>query len=281
MNSKPERFWEIDFFRGLAVLFMLVFHFAYTLDFFKLLKLSLNSGPLFYIGRSSAILFILLSGIALSLSHSKQEKKELGMIAAEAKEFRKKRFWKKGFGKFLKRGLKLFSLGLFLTAVSWIFIEERYIAFGILHFFGLSSLLIYPWLSLKHGNSFSGRALSSFFLLFSSLFFLLGGLFLWKRSFRFSALLWLGFRPEAFNSLDYFPLFPWFGVLLLGLFLGKSLYPENQRLFVFPDFSKLLPVRFFCLLGRYSLLIYFLHQPLFLAVLCLGSFLDPSLFWKI
>lgn len=255
MDSKAERFWEIDFFRGLAVLLMLAYHFLYDLDFFRLFELSMNSGPLLYMGRSSAVLFILLSGIALSISYSRPEKKEVSR--------------KKGFQKYLKRGLKLFTLGLLLTAVTRIFMEERYIVFGILHFFGVASILVYPWLPLKKGSFFPG--------LLSGLFFILGGLFLKERTFGFSALLWLGFQPEAFRSLDYFPIFPWFGVLLLGLYLGKILYPESHRLFNFPDLSGIRAVKYFCALGKHSLFIYFIHQPFFLAALYLGGLLDPYL----
>lgn len=291
MDSKVKRFWEIDFFRGLAVLMMLAFHFLYDLDFFRLLELSINSGPLLYVGRSSAVLFILISGTALSISYSRQEKenntgssftsgfqpgtrREVSEIPASKtygsdeygpEKYRKETYGSGVFRKYLKRGLKLFSLGLLLTAVSRIFMEERYIAFGILHFFGVASVLAYPLLPLKKGALLSG------------VFFTLVGFFLRERSFYFSTLLWLGFRPEAFRSLDYFPIFPWFGVLLLGLYLGNTFYPESRRLFTFPDLSEIRTVKYLCAVGRHSLFIYFIHQPLFLAALYLCGFLDPNL----
>lgn len=255
MNSKPGRFWEIDFFRGLAVLLMMLFHFLYDLDYFRLLTLSMNSGPLLYLGRSSAVLFILLSGTALSISYSKKKNGNPDPFKAPESEF----------PKYLKRGLKLFSLGLLLSAVTRIFLKDQYIVFGILHFFGTASILVYPLLPLKKGNLLSG------------LLCILAGLFLREKTFGFSTLLWLGFLPEHFRSLDYFPIFPWFGVLLLGLYLGKTLYPEGRRNFAFKDLSKNLPVKGLCRIGKHSLFIYLIHQPVFLALLYIAGFLDLDL----
>jgi uncharacterized membrane protein len=77
----------------------------------------------------------------------------------------------------------------------------------------------------------------------------------------------LGFKPSQFYTVDYFPILPWFGVVLIGIFIGNTLYPFNKRRFKIKDISQLKFVKFFCFLGRKSLIIYFLHQPILLLLI--------------
>jgi uncharacterized membrane protein len=84
-------------------------------------------------------------------------------------------------------------------------------------------------------------------------------------------LLWLGLAPEGFYSLDYLPLLPWFGVVLMGIALGDFLYHGYKRRIALPDLGGALLVRPLAFLGRNSLLIYFVHQPALIALLYLGS----------
>jgi uncharacterized membrane protein len=253
MERRSSRFWEIDCLRGFAVILMLAYHFLYDLDFFGLANIELRSGTFYYMGRGAAFLFILISGTALSISHSRDLESGLSREPAE------------NFSKYLKRGLRLFSMGLVITGVTWIFFPGQYILFGILHFFGVSAVLAYPFLKKGKEN-----------LLFS-LFFVLAGLYLNDRTFGFSALIWLGLRPEGFVTLDYFPLFPWFGVLLTGIFLGNSLYKDGNRQFKIPEADKFQLQKPFSWIGKHSLSIYFIHQPVFLGLLLLSGFLDPGM----
>ena len=81
-------------------------------------------------------------------------------------------------------------------------------------------------------------------------------------------LLPFGIHSPAFGSFDYFPLFPWFGIFLVGAALGKSLYAARRSLI-----PGRLPVTFVNLAGRHSLLIYIVHQPVILAVLYILGFI--------
>lgn len=252
MTRCVDRFWEIDCLRGFAVILMLLYHFLYDLDFFELADIQLRSGFILYAGRFSALLFILVSGIALCISHSRAFNKELNGNETES------------FSKYLKRGLKLYLMGLLLTGITWIFLPGEYIVFGILHFFGVSAVIVYPFLRYGKEN------------LFFSLFFGLSGLYLRNITFGFSSLLWLGFTPENFMTLDYFPIFPWFGVLLAGVFLGNLLYTDGKRQFKIPYDGKSPLFRLFSRIGQHSLFIYFVHQPVFLGLLFLSGLLDPN-----
>ena len=273
MYRAQGRFWEIDFLRGLAVVLMLGYHFLYDLDFFRLAEFELNSGLLSYIGRGSAEMFILVSGAALSISYSRANGPGASPSASPSASNSSSALssaltsalTSKLFRKYLRRGLKLFTLGLVLTAVTRVFLPERYILFGILHFFGVSAILAYPYLKLKEAN------------LLMALLFLIPGYWLGTRTFGFSTLIWLGFRPEHFQALDYFPVFPWFGMILLGIYLGNSLYAGGIRQFAVPALESSGAVKGFSWLGKHSLFIYFIHQPLFLALLWTAGYLDLNL----
>jgi uncharacterized membrane protein len=264
MARYADRFWEIDCLRGIAVLLMLLYHFLYDLEFFGLADIQLRSGLILYAGRFSALLFILISGIALSISHSRALNKEISRKGAESgrKETKNDGKETEKFSKYLKRGLKLYLMGLLLTGITWIFLPEEYIVFGILHFFGVSAVLVYPFLKYGKEN------------LFFSLFFGLSGFYLKDINFGFSSLLWLGFTPENFRTLDYFPILPWFGVLLAGVFLGNFLYATGKRQFEIPYTGKNPLFRLFSRVGQNSLVIYFIHQPIFLGFLFLSGLIS-------
>ena len=110
------RYWEIDFLRGVAIIMMIVFHAIFDFTFFSSYEIDLQSGFWWLFARITASIFIFLVGISLTLSYSR----------------------KKEFSKYLYRGTKIFSWGLVITLVTWIFLSQGFIAFGILHFIGLS-----------------------------------------------------------------------------------------------------------------------------------------------
>jgi len=80
--------------------------------------------------------------------------------------------------------------------------------------------------------------------------------------------MWLGFIQEGAYALDYFPVLPWFGLVLLGIYYGGVLYPEGKRSFSLKEKSNV-ATRFLGFLGRNSLKIYLVHQPIILAFLYL------------
>ena len=239
--GKWNRFWEIDFLRGIAVMAMVVFHLLFDLNYFGIYPADLYSGLWFIVGRFAAIVFIFLVGLSLTISYSKACAKNLSR--------------QNHFSKYLKRGLRIFLLGLVITLATFIFFPAGAIWFGVLHLIGISIIITFPFLRFKKLNIVLGAIL------------IIAGLYLMQFTFSFPHLLWLGFFPQNFYTFDYFPLLPWFGVVLLGIFTGNLLYPNAKRRINPETFPAVSPKNPICFLGRHSLAIYFIHQPLLIALL--------------
>jgi uncharacterized membrane protein len=251
-----RRFWEIDFLRGLAIILMIAYHFLFDLNFFGIYSLDIYSGIYWYFPRLIASIFIFLVGISLYLSYTRAE---ISGTYTRERDF---------FFKYLKRGIWIFSLGLLITLSTWIFIRSAFIIFGILHFIGLAIILQYPFLKFNQRYPYLN--------LCTALIFIAAGLYLGSFTVDFSWLLWLGFIPQNLITVDYFPLLPWFGVVSLGIFTGSILYKNYKRKFKFPELNKHLSIKTFTFLGRHSLLIYFIHQPVLIVLLYLWGVLDLS-----
>ncbi|MCG2828771.1 heparan-alpha-glucosaminide N-acetyltransferase [Methanothermobacter sp. K4] len=228
--SSSERFHEVDAMRGIAVVMMIIYHVIFDLNFLGAMELDMNSSLLWLTGRLAAFLFIFLVGVSLSLSHSRRGPGS--------------------HGHYIKRGIRIFLYGLLITAVTWIYPHEGFIVFGVLHFIGVAVIITYP---------FAGRRALS---VIAALLVLAAGM--WISGLRVDTpfFVWLGLKPHGFCTLDYFPLFPWLGVVLLGIFTGDTLYPGYRR-----RWKREFPARNHTLefLGKNSLAIYFIHQPVILA----------------
>jgi uncharacterized membrane protein len=74
MTKLSERFWEIDFLRGLAVTIMILFHFIFI--FYYISNRGFVDVFWSYFGRIASVMFILIAGVSLSLSHFRAKKTE-------------------------------------------------------------------------------------------------------------------------------------------------------------------------------------------------------------
>ncbi|MGB9936378.1 MAG: heparan-alpha-glucosaminide N-acetyltransferase [Methanobacterium sp.] len=248
-----KRFWEVDSFRGIGIMMMITFHLLFDLYYFGIYSFDVHSGFLWWFARIGAFIFVFLVGVSLSLSYSRTTIKGVQ---------------KNLFGKYLKRGIKIFAYGIVITFVTWIFIESGFIIFGILHFIGIAIILEYPFLKYKYINLALG------------LIFIAAGIYLMGFRFDFYGLIWLGFIPQNFYTVDYFPLLPWLGVVSLGIFTGNTLYENYIRHFKLPDLSVYIPIKTLMFLGRHSLLIYLIHQPILILILYLFGYLDINYFFN-
>jgi uncharacterized membrane protein len=235
--TKENRFWEVDAARGAAILMMVGYHLTYDLDTFGGYDIESTSGFWAYFADATASAFLLLVGISLSISYSRAGARR-GI-----------------FGKYLRRGLRIFAYAMALTIVFAV-LGMGVVAFGILHLIGVSIILAYPLLRYRIGNLILGVSLIA------------AGWYLRAQGVSSESpyLLPLGVVPAHLPMPDYRPLLPWFGVVLLGLFAGNVLYRGGKQPAGVPREAPLV-VKPLIPLGRNSLFIYFVHQPILIALL--------------
>jgi len=241
MQKTAKRFWELDAARGFAVVLMVIFNYAFALRYFGILAITSSNLFWFWLPRFIGALFIFIAGVSLTISYNRKKIK------------------KDVFSQYAKRGLMIFLLGIAITLVTWIFVPQEAVLFGILHLIG-SSIIIAPFFfRFKRANLLLGALI------------ILAGIYLQSFSVDTNMLLWLGLKPYGFATLDYFPLMPWFGFFLLGMFFGDVFYKRGKKMFKLHDFSDNVLVSFLTFLGRNSLKIYLLHIPaLILFLIALG-----------
>ncbi|MBE8538953.1 DUF1624 domain-containing protein [Geoglobus acetivorans] len=225
------RYVEIDFFRGIALIMMLISNFVTDLQYFA----GYDQYQMFWrmFALLTASMFVFISGVSAWMSH-----------------------FHASMSKFLKRFFRLFGLGLAITVFTKIFLEEGTIYFGVLHFLAIAGLLAIPFLKFGPYN------------LFLAIPFFAGKFLVEGLHSENLLLLPLGITPVPFFTFDYFPVFPWFGVFLLGVGTGAVFYPDGVRRFdfIFPEN----PVSgMVSALGRHTLEIYLIHQPVFASLLLL------------
>jgi len=129
---------------------------------------------------------------------------------------------------------------------------QTFVRFGILHLIAIS-MLILPFV----------RPLKEIAIILGVAIVIAGQWTVPANGFQPMAML-LGFPPIGFETVDYFPLLPWLGVILMGYGIGHFLYVRSTT------WRKYLPDTAPSAVtwpGRHSLLIYLLHQPVILCVL--------------
>lgn len=232
INSKlpaSPRLALLDLLRGLAVLAMVIFHFCYDLDYFHFVELpiTVHWGWLLF-QKMIVILFVIVAGMSLGLASQQGIK----------------------WPKFWRREMILVSCAASVSLISYWLFPDSWIFFGILHFMALASLLALPLLNLRWMLIVLGLvAIALPWLVAAPIFEL-------------KPLLWLGLNKILPITRDYTPLFPWFGLMLIGIFAGQHLgHCQWCRRITL----QALPNQGLGWLGRHSLAIYMLHQPLLFA----------------
>jgi uncharacterized membrane protein len=223
-----KRIWELDAFRGLCILGVVLVHFVYDLvDLYKIVDWQYPAWFAF-IKNWGGILFIVLSGICVTLgSHS------------------------------LRRGLVVFASGMVISAVTYgmyklnMADKSIIIWFGVLHCLGLCMIL---WPAFH-------KAPWWILLLLGVIFVYLGFHIQDLPRPETKWLMPLGLYWDGFASSDYFPLLPNFGYFLVGSVLGNLAYRKKRSLMPGVSGGKgLVGLLQWC--GRHSLWIYLLHQPI-------------------
>lgn len=236
-KTNSKRFIELDLLRGFAIVGMVFLHILWDLDYFGLVPLDMN---IYRFQGVVPLMFFLLVGVCLAVGKTKRDN-----LSIEKQKMRQQRL--------ILRGLKIFSIGMVFTTITLIVMPGRPIIFGVLQFIGISIIWSVPFLKFRSYN-----------ILFAALFILAGfivGGFVVENPTAIHLAIGLHQADAWKYMVDYFPLIPWFGVTLLGIALGNFLYCGDERRFKMPDFSERKPVAAVSWLGRHSLAIYVLHQP--------------------
>lgn len=235
MSQSSERYPELDILRAGAVLAMIAYHACFDLSFYYGYDLGMAHPLSEFVARTTASLFLLLTGICFVISFERT-----------APEMRLK--------KYLKRTTIILAGAITVTLVTWIFDPETFVVFGILHLIGVAVVMQYLLRPLKRWNVVLGVLICS------------TALFLPTGNISTPLLLPFGIMNEGFSSVDYYPLLPWLGPILIGMSLGDLLYiPKRRDAFARVDRIQLPSLLLWT--GRQSLPLYFIHQPIILLLL--------------
>lgn len=243
-DKEKIRYTEIDVIRGLAVLGMVGFHAAFIAQFF--FGIILYPGSFFWEAIPTlGNIFFILAGLSLYIGASQGKYPSLLPVIQ-------------------KSGLLLVA-GLLITCTTYLADFGGKIYFGVLHCLGLSTLISFPLLHLpKH-----------LILVSSTLIIALGMYYRYiPHPCCTPSLCWLYpcFCPTLDPMLDYHPLIPSLGFMLIGTCLGQQYYPQGRRTVAQARLaSHVFSMRGLALIGRHSLLIYLLHAPIIYALLYLMS----------
>ncbi|WP_291321478.1 heparan-alpha-glucosaminide N-acetyltransferase [Desulfonatronospira sp.] len=231
-----QRFIIPDMVRGAAVLLMVGFHFCYNLQYFQVADIDITQDR-FWTGLRSIIVgtFIFIAGMSLHLSCLKRS----------------------SWLEHLYRQKLLAACALVVSLATYPIFPESWIYFGVLHFILTARLL---------GYAFCG---------FLGLNLVMGCLAIWAGTALQSPLFdpkwinWIGFSADKPFTEDYVPIFPWIGVFFLGMAAGK-LFEQAARLNPIIQSKNGGPVaRVLAGIGRNSLAIYMLHQPVLMGTMYL------------
>lgn len=223
----PRIAW-LDRARGVAVIGMVLFHLARDLEIFGWLPRGTTlRGGWPLFSTLVAGGFLMLSGFSLWLAHGRGIR----------------------WPAFLRRLALLALAAGAVTLATWIATPDRFVYFGILHALALSAVAGLALLRLP------APALIGLAGLILLLLARLSG-----PSFDHPALWWLGLAPFPRPTLDFEPMLPWFAPFLIGMALAKL---APRRWLTRGPAAGELPAW----LGRHSLAVYLIHQPVLLALL--------------
>ena len=241
-KAPAGRYALLDELRGLDLISMMLFHICWDLVFLFGKKIPGYSGFGGYVWQQSICwVFILLSGFCVQLGHHT-----------------------------LCRGAQVFGAGALVTAVTLLFMPEDRVVFGVLTLLGsamlLTGLLEKPLRRIPPAAGFAisavlfalTRNVSAGYLGFGSL-----RLWLPQTMYVNYVTAYFGFYPWWFYSTDYFALLPWLFLFWAGYFLYGVVGRQRMEPLHRSVCSSL------GWLGRHSLLLYLLHQPVLYAALVL------------
>jgi uncharacterized membrane protein len=242
----PARLATIDALRGIAIVWMTVFHFCFDLNYFGWIKQDFYTDPFWTWQRTAIVsLFLFCAG--------------LGQATATAQGQSWQRFW--------KRWAQIAGCALLVSAGSYWMFPKSFIYFGVLHGIALMLIIVrltagwHRWLWLAGALAIAMKPLAQLaHLRWPELDFL--NLRAWN---------WLGLIDRKPVTEDYVPLLPWLGVMWWGMAAGQWLIMHRARWLAAPLPRSAGPLAW---LGRWSLSWYMLHQPVMIGALAAVQWLS-------
>ena len=155
----------------------------------------------------------------------------------------------------------VFAFGMVITLVTYFFDRDLTVRFGILHFLGISMILyglfekVIPKINYK-------VQLIIFPILYTLSDIILRNINPMKISFLFP----LGFYDKYFSSGDYFPLLPYIFMFFFGGAVGYFIKERK-----FPKWFYNFNIPFFSTVGKYTLWVYLIHQPILYGIMYVVS----------
>ena len=227
-SRKTGRIDAVDCARGFALIGMAAYHLTWDLADFRLVPPLLPfSPPMRLLSHSVASAFLALVGVSLALAH----RDRLHLPA----------FW--------RRLATVIAGAAVVTVVSWILFPGQTIWFGILHCVAAASLLALPFVEA-----------SALVSLVAGVTAILLPFFVHSALFDPPALLWLGLGEALPNTVDWYPILPWSGVVLVGLGAVRLPRVLGRLTSSWRWSAKSRAAQAVCFAGRHSLAVYLLHQ---------------------
>jgi uncharacterized membrane protein len=227
------RFDSVDALRGIAIVWMALFHFSFDLSYFNLVRPPQNFylDPFWTNQRTCIVsLFLLCAG--------------LGQAIATAQGQSWSRFW--------RRWAQVAGCALLVSAGSYLMFPRSFISFGVLH--GIALMLIVCRVSAGLGGWLWPLGLVAVAL----------PQFVQHPFFDSRWTNWVGLVTHKPITEDYVPLLPWLGVMWWGLAAGQWLLRQRPRMLAVRIPGALHPL---ATLGRWSLSFYMVHQPVLIGLL--------------
>ncbi|MGP9820021.1 heparan-alpha-glucosaminide N-acetyltransferase [Salinarimonas sp. NSM] len=234
-NAGRARFAAVDVARGAALVAMIVYHLAWDLWFYGLVAVEVPFDPAWRtFARAIAASFLILVGVSLVLAH------DAGLDARA----------------FLVRLAKVGGAAALVTLATFVAFPQSFIFFGILHMIAVGSVLALPFLRLHPAITalVAAAVLAAPFLVADP-------------AFDTRWLAWIGFYDTAPDTNDFEPVFPWLAAVLAGVAAGRVLLDTGLRARVAALEVRGRLGRGLVWMGRWSLVIYLLHQPILLGAL--------------
>ncbi len=236
MSKTNKRIYALDEIRGVFYILMALYHLLYDLQFIfgvdvpLFVSVGMRLQPLIPLG------FCIITGISCNLTRHN-----------------------------LLRGFKVFGCGLLVTAATYIFMPDMFVAFGVLSMLGVSLVIIGLLSHVLHDLPPLPTTIASavfFVALYVLVYVLPTPVFITNSSyFESGALFLVGFPAPGFVSADYFPLLPWLFAVVFGHSLGRIILPKLPQ-WTYQKHST--PLTF---LGKHGLIFYILHQPVIYGIL--------------